>query len=344
MTVPRKRSAEEGCKEAGTGFICFDLSRNIRCVNGKVAENQFKPFDANFNLKACIFDAQNDTPGFCGGGVGANQCVGTPEQAIAGLNAGKEFFLEPTKTGKEKVKVGNGGGGKGGDEKQDDGSNEDPTKGKDIDNKGKDGKDGKGDVKLDPNGDPPTKVAKVSTNGQNFCKQDFPGLKASDGTQNRDGACSSTVQGAIPNVNKMVSTIIIQPANGAKIKLGANFTVSIRNQNIETGFFDDPKIKYYATPQTLNKDGVIQGHQHITIESMGNGQAPPDPTNFKFFKGLNKEAENDVLSVEVAIPKEKQAKGIHRICSITGTFGHQPVIMPVAQRGSQDDCIRIQIV
>ncbi|KAJ3205295.1 hypothetical protein HDU67_008929 [Dinochytrium kinnereticum] len=101
MTVPRRRTAEEGCAEVGNGFICFDLARNIRCEGGRVAKNFVKPFDANTNLKACIFDIQRDLPGFCGGGVGANQCVSSAEQAVAGLRAGNEFFLAPALTGEE---------------------------------------------------------------------------------------------------------------------------------------------------------------------------------------------------------------------------------------------------
>jgi hypothetical protein len=29
---------------------------------------------------------------------------------------------------------------------------------------------------------------------------------------------------------------------------------------------------------------------------------------------------------------------------MTGTNSHQPVIMPVAQRGAQDDCIRVNVI
>jgi hypothetical protein len=47
----------------------------------------------------------------------------------------------------------------------------------------------------------------------NFCAQ--TGLTLADGTQNRNGACSETIQGAIPSVNRMTSTIIINPMNGA---------------------------------------------------------------------------------------------------------------------------------
>ncbi|KAI8845539.1 hypothetical protein BC829DRAFT_419464 [Chytridium lagenaria] len=131
----------------------------------------------------------------------------------------------------------------------------------------------------------------------------------------------------------MVSTIIIQPDNLAELRAGQAFDVKIKNVNIQTGFFDNPQLKYYATPQTLNAQGIIQEHW--------DGQNPPDAINFQFFKGLNAPDVNGVHTTTVTA--DKVTPGNYRICSITGTFGHQPVVMPVAQRGSQDDCIRITI-
>lgn len=76
---------------------------------------------------------------------------------------------------------------------------------------------------------------------------------------------------------------------------------------------------------------------------MNPGSAKPlDARKFDFFKGLNEPAvAGGTLSVN--IPAGKLKDGQYRICSITGTDTHQPVIMPVAQRGSQDDCIRINV-
>ncbi|KAJ3198927.1 hypothetical protein HDU67_003222 [Dinochytrium kinnereticum] len=141
----------------------------------------------------------------------------------------------------------------------------------------------------------------------------------------------------------MVSTIIIEPQNGATLKANQPFTVSIRNANIDTGFFDDPNQKYYQTPQTLNGQGIIEGHQHITVQNIGNGNQPPNASVFAFFKGLNAPDVNGVLTNTFTPANNNFPPGNYRICSITGTFGHQPVIMPVAQRGSQDDCIRIKV-
>ncbi len=94
------------------------------------------------------------------------------------------------------------------------------------------------------------------------------------------------------------------------------------------------------TPQTVNKQGLIQGHQHVVIQKIGNAKEPLDPQKFEFFKGLDQPPKGKDLtaSVDKGLPQ-----GEFRICTLTGTFGHQPVIMPVAQRGSQDDCIRVTV-
>jgi hypothetical protein len=90
----RTRTADEGCAIQVNGFICADLARNIRCVNGKVGVNVVNPFNQNNLLKACV-------GGFCGGTAGdnpqagQNPCVATAAQAVAANKAGNEFFLPP---------------------------------------------------------------------------------------------------------------------------------------------------------------------------------------------------------------------------------------------------------
>ncbi|KAI8814275.1 hypothetical protein BJ742DRAFT_330248 [Cladochytrium replicatum] len=178
-----------------------------------------------------------------------------------------------------------------------------------------------------------------------FCQQmQKRGIVPADGTQNKAGSCSSTVQGAIPKVEKMVSTFIIAPKSGSTIFADVNNTITIQNQNINTGFFDNPNAGYYIVPQTLDNSGAIEGHQHITVQSLTSTKAAADPRVFAFFKGLNDPA-NGAGQLSTVIPAGTlKLAGVTRICSITGTFSHQPVIMPVAQRGSQDDCIRVNVV
>lgn len=84
------RTAAQGCAQLQNGFVCLDLSRNARCIAGVVSKNFVKPFSDNNLIKACVGS-------YCGGGIKANPCVGNPEQAIAGMNAGNEFFIAPPK-------------------------------------------------------------------------------------------------------------------------------------------------------------------------------------------------------------------------------------------------------
>jgi len=172
-----------------------------------------------------------------------------------------------------------------------------------------------------------------------FCKAS--GLKANDGTQIKEPNCVSLEIGELPSVDKMVSAIIIEPRFGQTLKRNQTFTVRTKIINIETAFFSDPAVDYYQIAQKLNGGGIIQGHSHITIQRL-NGNNVPDPKIFAFFKGLNEKAVNGVLSVEVT--NGLPLKGLHRICTMNASNSHQPVVMPVAQRGAQDDCIRVNVI
>ncbi|CAG8453192.1 11203_t:CDS:2 [Scutellospora calospora] len=145
--------------------------------------------------------------------------------------------------------------------------------------------------------------------------------------------------GEVPTVKNMVSSLIVSPTNGQTINENQAFDVKAATNNLITGFFSDPKTQYYTNPQTLGANGQIQGHSHITIQQL-NGNTPPDPQLFAFFQGLNNASVNGILAVTVA---KGLPAGNYRICTMTSSLSHQPLIMPVAQRGSQDDCIRINV-
>jgi len=176
----------------------------------------------------------------------------------------------------------------------------------------------------------------------NFCKQsEQKGLDIADGTQNPKANCVSLEIGELPSIDQMVSALIVNPKNGQQIKRNTPFTVDTKVANLATGFFSDPAVDYYQIQQTLDNDGVIQGHSHITIQKL-NGNNVPDARVFAFFKGLNDKAVNGVLSVTVE--KGLPQRGLYRICTMNSSNSHQCVVMPVAQRGAQDDCIRVLVV
>jgi hypothetical protein len=164
--------------------------------------------------------------------------------------------------------------------------------------------------------------------------------KLNTGKQDPNGTCSTTIQGEIPSVDNMVATIITSPDNNKVLKAKEPFKVSLLVGNLATGFFSDPDTQYYTLPQTLSKHGLIRGHVHVTIQSITENSLP-NTKEFAFFKGINDKADkHGRLGVEV---ESGLSPGRFRICTISGSFSHQPPLLPIAKRGAADDCIRITV-
>ncbi|CAG8672465.1 27_t:CDS:1, partial [Paraglomus occultum] len=161
-------------------------------------------------------------------------------------------------------------------------------------------------------------------------------LTKADGTQQRDiETCSDTELGEIPIASKMPSTIILFPENASTLPANKSFTVKLKITNLHTGFFDNATSQYYLFSQQLDNNGFILGHTHITIQLLDSIDTPPDAQFFAFFKGLNQPADSDgILTQDVA---DGLPAGLYRACTMSSSFAHTPVIMPVAQRGAQDD-------
>ncbi|RHZ69927.1 hypothetical protein Glove_276g65 [Diversispora epigaea] len=166
-----------------------------------------------------------------------------------------------------------------------------------------------------------------------LCKE---ALIKSNGTQNPEGSCSSQILGELPKSSQMVSTIIVKPGNSEVIKVNQNFTIRVEVSNLQTGLFSDANLDYYDVPQKLTNLGIIYGHVHVTIQKLIENRIP-DPTEFEFFKGFEGIADS-LGGLETEVPG--LPIGYYRLCTMASSEGHQPVVMPVAKRGAQDDCIR----
>jgi hypothetical protein len=181
-----------------------------------------------------------------------------------------------------------------------------------------------------------------SSTTTDLCKG-FPKLPKGDGTQqNKTGYCSNVEVGSIPSADLMVSTLITSPEDDSVIPLGTPFTVKYDILNMELGHYSDPSKEFQSEPQKLNDKGLVMGHSHVTIQKIGESKneplKAPDARQLTFFKELDlKSTDGRTLTLEVpGINKS----GLYRLCSLTSSRTHQPVHMPLARRGSQDDCIR----
>jgi len=174
----------------------------------------------------------------------------------------------------------------------------------------------------------------------NFCT----GKTITNGAQVVDGSCNGIVMGDIPDQGNMVSSIITSPGPGEDIAEDTAFTVSVRVNGLVAGSFTNPQNTYYAAPQTLS-GGRIVGHTHVTIQKLGDDSfavtQPPDAATFAFFKGIN-DAGDGNGNLEATVDEGLPA-GFYRVCTMTSSSNHQPVLMPVAQRGAQDDCQKFSV-
>jgi len=173
----------------------------------------------------------------------------------------------------------------------------------------------------------------------NFCT----GKTLTNGLQVQAGSCNGIVMGDIPSTANMVSSIIINPQPGQDLQPDTAFTVQVQVDNLAAGSFTNPANTYYAAPQTLN-GGIIVGHTHVTVQDLGGSLTPtaaPNADDFIFFKGINDAGNgNGLLEAEVA---DGLPAGFYRICTMASASNHQPVIMPIAQRGAQDDCTKFTV-
>ncbi|KAK5047591.1 hypothetical protein LTR84_006688 [Exophiala bonariae] len=174
----------------------------------------------------------------------------------------------------------------------------------------------------------------------NFCS----GQTLTNGQQLTAGSCNGIPMGRIPAAKNMISAVIVNPQPAQQITADQTFNISVQTAHLDAGFFVNPTTNYYTAPQDLNQNGDIIGHCHVTVQDIGSftNNNPPDPVKFAFFKGIDDDGNGQGLLQ--AVVTDGLPVGIYRVCTMIAARNHQPVNMPVAQRGAQDDCTKFQVV
>jgi transcription initiation factor TFIID subunit 15 len=175
----------------------------------------------------------------------------------------------------------------------------------------------------------------------NFCS----GQTITNGKQITTGSCNGIPMGKLPATTNMISAMITNPNPGDKIPADTTFNISVQTAHLNAGFFVNPTTNYYTAPQDLDENGDIIGHCHVTVQNIGSSLksiTPPDPTTFAFFKGIDDNGNGKGLLQ--AVVTGGLPAGFYRVCTMIAARNHQPVNMPVAQRGAQDDCTKFEVV
>jgi len=174
----------------------------------------------------------------------------------------------------------------------------------------------------------------------NFCE----GKTLTDGQQLAGGSCNGIPMGSLPSAQNMISAVITNPRPGDRLAAGVGFNITVQTVHLRAGLFANPATNYYTAPQELDLAGDVYGHCHVTIQDIGSmtTTTPPDASKFAFFKGIDDAGNgNGLLTARVdgGLPP-----GVYRACTMMSATTHQPVVMPVAQRGAQDDCTRFEVM
>ncbi|CAD6443115.1 220417dc-0d88-4198-a246-a07e308f51ee [Sclerotinia trifoliorum] len=184
------------------------------------------------------------------------------------------------------------------------------------------------------------KSATSKNNFINFCDGD----KLTNGLQITTGSCNGIPMGRIPAKTAMVSSTIINPPTGGKgIPADTTFNITVQMSNLVAGSFTNADSTYFSAPQDLS-GGKVVGHTHVTVQDLGSSLNPKqalDATQFAFFKGIN-DAGNGQGLLSAVVTGGLPA-GNYRVCTLASSSNHQPVIMPVAQRGTADDCTKFVV-
>ncbi|KID65236.1 fungal transcriptional regulatory protein, partial [Metarhizium hybridum] len=162
-----------------------------------------------------------------------------------------------------------------------------------------------------------------------------------------ESSWDNAISDQIPEVDRMVSTLIYHPETEQNFDTNTAFSVDLTISNL---FLVD-NIMPYADPQRLDPaTGQVRGHVYVVIQKAAGGsgallgddsvvysaRVPGWGNNMVYTSGGAMKTMNR-LSVEV--DGGLHEPGRYRVCTVATAENLQRVMMPSVTRGPQDDCI-----
>ncbi|EAU90561.2 hypothetical protein CC1G_00945 [Coprinopsis cinerea okayama7 len=174
----------------------------------------------------------------------------------------------------------------------------------------------------------------------NFCASRNNGALTNGSPNSRDSVCNPCPIGLLPAAADMPSVKITEPLPLAVLDPNQEFTIALRSRNFAFGSATNPSASFMTAPQQLSSEGVIIGHMHLVIESLDSFDqtTPPDPQQFSYFT----EVVDDDQAPRVVIPPILGV-GLYRATVSLHAISHQPITLPVLQRGATSDAVYFSI-
>ncbi|KAK8931631.1 hypothetical protein VCV18_000156 [Metarhizium anisopliae] len=162
-----------------------------------------------------------------------------------------------------------------------------------------------------------------------------------------ESSWDNTITDQIPEVDRMVSTLIHHPETEQNFDTNKAFSVDLTIANL---FLVD-NIMPYAGPQRLDPaTGQVRGHVYVVIQKTAGGsgallgddsvvysaRVPGRGNNMVYTSGR---AMMNMNRLSVEVDGGLHEPGRYRVCTVATAENLQRVMMPPVMRGPQDDCI-----
>lgn len=160
-------------------------------------------------------------------------------------------------------------------------------------------------------------------------------------------------------------SLIINPSVNAEIERNSTFLVDVNVAEFALGSTSNSKKEYLMHPQSLNEEGLPEGHVHLSVQFLSPlgaydgsiGTEVPRSQDCEFFKAnvqsFARFGPSHISRVTFEIKPGLTKRGWYRICSFLGTTAHGPIYPNDnrVQAGKSfkshmpdNDCIRIKVL
>lgn len=158
-----------------------------------------------------------------------------------------------------------------------------------------------------------------------------------NGIQTAEESCNPTPMGQLPSSSAMPSAKFSSPRNGQVVQENQLINVVFAGTSLNAQDLTNPATNFLAAPQSLNSEGLINGHYNLVVDQLFSFDQPilTDPTKFAFFKVVS----DPTIPTQIS---SGLSAGFYRASITIHASNHQPVLVPVGQHGLLGDAVYVR--
>jgi hypothetical protein len=166
-------------------------------------------------------------------------------------------------------------------------------------------------------------------------------LEAHDGFQ-KAPRCVSIAMGEVPAENQSPAILIVESPD--EVNAGEAFEIVVSSCNlVRDRFLGAAAGGYYRESSFLNEEGLVRGHFHTAVQSIGGAAEAPDATPVPAFFLATQDNGGGAGCDEVRVPITVKDPGTYRISTWAGDGSHRTPMMQRANQTPAFDTVRLTV-